>query len=103
MVIYSLMTMRKNDQKLGDILSTLVRDPKFKPKLYQKKIEQTWQDMMGVWINRETRSIRVKDGTLTIKISSSALREELHFMRDKIKERINGMLGEEFIKEVVVK
>jgi predicted nucleic acid-binding Zn ribbon protein len=97
------MMMRKNDQKLGDILNTLVRDPKFKPKLYQKKIEQTWQDMMGVWINRETRSIRVKDGTLTIKISSSALREELHFMRDKIKEKINGMLGEDFIKEVVVK
>ncbi|HLF62314.1 MAG TPA: DUF721 domain-containing protein [Saprospiraceae bacterium] len=97
------MTMRKNDQKIGEILSALVQDPKFKPKLYQKKIEQTWQDVMGVWINRETRSLRVKDGTLTIKISSSALREELHFMRDKIKEKINGMLGEEFIKDVIVK
>lgn len=97
------MTMRKNDQKLGDIIGALVRDPKLKPKLYQKKIEQTWQDMMGVWITQETRSIRVKDGKLTLKIGSSALREELHFMRDTIKEKINGMLGEDFIKEVIVR
>lgn len=97
------MTLRRNDQKIGEILGSLVQDPKFKPKLYQKKIEQTWQEMMGIWINRETRSIRVKDGVLTIKISSAALREELHFMREKIKEKINGFLGEEYIREVIVK
>jgi hypothetical protein len=95
--------MKRNDQKLGEILRILMRDPQYKPKLYQKKIEQAWQDMMGVWINRETRSIRLKDGTLTIRISSSALREELHFMREKIRERINGLLNEDFIEEVVVK
>ena len=102
MLIYS-MAMRKNDQKIGEIIGSLMQDPKYKPKLYQKKIEQTWQDMMGVWVGRETRSIRVKDGVLTLRISSSALREELHFMREKIKERINAMLGENFIQEVVVK
>lgn len=97
------MTMRKNDQMLGEILAHLIQDPKYKAKLYQKKIEQAWQDVMGIWINRETRSIRVKEGSLIIKISSSALREELHFMREQIKEKINGLLGEEFIDEVVVK
>ena len=95
--------MRKNDLKIGEILGALVRDPKYKPKLYQKKIEHTWQEMMGVWINRETRSIRVKNGILTVRISSSALREELHFMREKIREKINGMLGEDYITDVVVK
>jgi hypothetical protein len=58
---------------------------------------------MGVWINRETRSIRVRDGELTIKIASSALREELDFMRDQIKEKINFLVGEDYIKKVVIR
>lgn len=94
---------RKNDQSLGEILGALVRDPRYKPKLYQKKIENAWQDMMGVWINRETRSIRMKNGTLTIRIASAALREELHFMRAAIREKINHLLGEEFVREVIIK
>ncbi len=97
------MTTRKNESKLGDILNTLSQDPRYKPKLYQKKIENAWQDMMGVWINRETRSIRIKDGVLTLKISSAALREELDFMKEKICGKINEMLGEEYVREVVVK
>ena len=97
------MTMRKNDQMLGEIIAGLIKDPRYKSKLYQKKIEQGWQDIMGIWINRETRSIRLKDGTLTIRISSSSLREELHFMREQIREKMNALLGEEFIEDVVVK
>ena len=94
--------MRKNEAKLGDILGMLKADPRYKPKLYQKQIENAWQDIMGVWINRETRSIRVRDGKLTIRISSSALREELNFSRDQIRTKINGLLGEEYIREVVI-
>jgi hypothetical protein len=95
--------MRKNDQRLGDILKGLVRDPKYKAKLYQKKIENTWEETMGIWINRETRSIRIKDNVLVIRINSSALREELHFMRETIREKMNDLLGEEYVREVVVK
>jgi predicted nucleic acid-binding Zn ribbon protein len=97
------MNQRKNEAKLGDILNALRADPRYKAKLYQKQIENGWQDLMGVWINRETRSIRVRDGELTIKIASSALREELDFMRDQIKEKINVLVGEDYIKKVVIR
>lgn len=97
------MSTRKNELKLNDILTTMARDPRYKPKLYQKKIESSWKDLMGIWIDRETRSIRMKEGRLTLKISSSALREELHFMKDKIRDKVNELLGEEYVLEVVVK
>ena len=80
----------------------LKADPRYKPKLYQKQIENAWQDVMGVWINRETRSIRIRDGKLTIRIASSALREELSFYREQIRQKINELLGEEYIHEVIV-
>jgi len=96
------MTVRKNEARLGDILGMLKTDPRYKPKLYQKQIENAWQDVMGVWINRETRSIRIRDGKLTIKIASSSLREELNFSREQVRSRINELLGEEYIQEVIV-
>jgi hypothetical protein len=40
---------------------------------------------------------------LTIKIASSALREELDYMREQIREKINGLVGEDYIREVVIR
>jgi hypothetical protein len=97
------MHQRKNEARLGDLLSSLKADPRYKAKLYQKQIENGWQDLMGVWINRETRSIRIRENILTIKISSSALREELDFMREQIREKINGLVGEDYIREVIIR
>lgn len=97
------MSTRKNESQLRDLLSALTRDPRYKPKLYQKKIESAWKEIMGIWIDRETRSIRIKEGRLTIRIASSSLREELNFMKDKIREKVNTALDEDYVKEVIIK
>lgn len=88
---------------LGDILRNMQQDPRYKAKLLQKKIENGWLEIMGKWISRETRSIRVADGRLTLKIASAPLREELTFMKDQIRDKINTLLGEDYITEVIVR
>lgn len=80
-----------------------MQDRKIKPRLFQKKIEQGWKDIMGPWIARETRAIRVHGGHLTIEIESAALKQELHYSREKIQERVNELLGEEYIKDVTIR
>ncbi|MDX1478078.1 MAG: DUF721 domain-containing protein [Saprospiraceae bacterium] len=95
--------INKNDHRLSDLLQVFVQDRRFKPHLFEKKIEQGWREMMGPWVFRETRAVRLRGQTLVIEIESAALKQELHYTRDKICVRVNEMLGEEYVTEVIIK
>ena len=95
--------IKKNDQPLSDLVRAFSQSKRIKPKLFQKKIEQGWQDMMGPWIQQETKSIRLKGQKLSIEIASAPLKQELHYAKDKIKERVNELLGEEYVEQVEIR
>jgi hypothetical protein len=95
--------IRKNDQKLGDLIRIIVGDRRMKPHLYQKKLEERWPEMMGPGISRETRSMKLKNQTLILEIHSPALRQELHFAREKIRERVNELFEEDYVELVIVR
>ncbi len=94
---------KQNERLLRDLLGQYARNPKVKPQLFRKKIEQFWPEMMGSWVASETRSIKVEHQKLILSIHSDALRHELHFSQQQILERVNDYLGEEYIKEVIVR
>ena len=95
--------VQSNDHTLSELLKLFSANPKLKPKLYQKKIEAAWLEVAGRWINNETQSIRLNGTVLTIYVESPALRQELHFSKDKILKRVNETIGEEYVKSVVIK
>ena len=95
--------MKRNDYKLGDLVKQFANSDKIKPGLYQRKVEQAWGEIMGPWIKKETAAINIKDGRLTLTIHSAALRQELHYSREQIRERMNEFLGEDYIQSVHVR
>lgn len=97
-----LQSVQKNDYTLAELMKIFSASPKIKPKLYQKKIESAWLEVAGPWISKETHSIRLQEHTLIIRVNSAALRQELHFSKEKILERVNDQIGEEYVTDVVV-
>ena len=96
-------SFKKNDHSLGDLVRQFSQDRRIKPHLYEKKVETAWSEIMGTWIKKETTAIKVRDKKLILSITSAALRQELHYSRDQIKDRINEFLGEIYINEVIVR
>ena len=97
--------MRKNEQQLGDILKFLFKggDEKNLIMYYQTKIEQAWRKKMGTTIDRHTQDIVLKNKILYIKITSSSLKQELVYSKDKIIEFANTTIGEkDYITQVVI-
>ena len=88
---------------MSELLQVFVQDRRYKLHLFEKKIEQGWKEMMGPWIYRETRAIHIKRDTLIIEIEAAALKQELHFAREKIREKVNEILGEEYIQQVIIR
>ena len=94
--------MRNNNVTLKEALDQMVKDLKLKPKLDEARIKTCWLELMGKPIAKYTTEVSLKRGKLYVKIESAALKQELSFSRDKIKDLFNRELGEDIIKDVLI-
>jgi Dna[CI] antecedent, DciA len=94
---------KKNDQLLGDVLAEFITENRLKSPLNESRIRGLWEQLMGKTIATYTSEIVVRKGTLYLTIISAPLRQELAFGKDKIRSVLNEHLGEDFVKEVVIR
>ncbi|MEM6723933.1 MAG: DUF721 domain-containing protein [Bacteroidota bacterium] len=92
-----------NQETLKQVLKQWMSTSTLKPKLNQVKIQQYWEKLMGPTITSYTKEIFLNKQKLFIYLESAALRQELSFGREKIKRVLNEELGEEYIKEVIIR
>ena len=67
-------------------------------KIFLKKI---WLKVIGKNVSQYTRNIYIKNNTLYLTITSSALKEELSYGKDKIIQNFNKEIGNDEINKIV--
>lgn len=92
-----------NESSIGDILKEIIEVNKLDKGLNQISVADAWKNLMGNGVNNYTRNILLKGSTLYVELTSSVLREELNYGKDKIVKMINEELGREVVKEVILK
>lgn len=88
---------------LGDALKHFLRNSRLKGYIQAMQIEDVWEKLMGKTIARYTDKIQIHGHTLYINTSVAPLRQELLYQKESIMKRVNEELGENIIKEVVIK
>ena len=58
---------------------------------------------MGNGVNNYTTDVKLERDTLYIQLSSSVLREELSYGKEKIIKMLNDELGKEIIKKLILR
>lgn len=94
---------KTNDTPVGDILMSYLKAYGLLDKYRAARAKQLWFDTMGPSIHKYTAAIYVHQQRLHIQINSAALRQEIGFSKDKIKNLINEDLKADFIKEVIIR
>lgn len=92
-----------NENTVGDVLKFIIKENKLQSGIDQISVKEAWQSLMGNGVNSYTRSVLLKGTVLYVELSSSVLREELSFGKDKIIAMLNEELRREIIKEVVLR
>ena len=92
----------KNDITIGKALDMMIDDLKLRSKINESRIRDGWAEIMGKPIAKYTSSVSLRDGKLYIKIDSAALKQELNYSRDKIRELFNKEFGDNVVKDVVI-
>ena len=91
------------EYSLGDALRKFLNQSQLKGSIQAMQIEEVWEQIMGKTVARYTDKIQIHGQTLYVNTTVAPLRQELIYQKDKIIQRVNEALGENVIKDVVVK
>jgi hypothetical protein len=98
------MVKRNNEHiSIADALKEFVETNKLEKGLNKVNVADAWANLMGNGVNNYTTSITLERDTLYVQLSSSVLREELSYGKEKIITMINEELGKEIIKKLVLR
>ena len=97
------MSKRHNENlKISDVLKDFVETNKLQDGLDKVDVRNAWEELMGNGVNNYTTNILLKQDTLYVRLSSSVLREELSYGKDKIITMLNESLGKDLIKKLIL-
>lgn len=97
------MAKRNNEQSpISDILKQFVETNKLQSGLDKVNVHKAWEEMMGHGVNHYTTAVKLERDTLYVRLSSSVLREELSYGKEKIIKMLNESLGKDLIKKLML-
>lgn len=88
---------------IGDAIKGFLDKSKLKSGIRAVQIEEIWEKVMGKTIAKYTDKIEIINTKLFIHSSVGPLKNELQFQKAKIIERVNEVMGEKVITDVVIK
>ena len=93
--------MFKRDVKsIKDIVLQSLRVNGLETPLLQKRIVDSWQEVVGEMISRYTLNVYIENQTLVVRMSSPALRQELSMRRDYFVELLDNKVGAKVIYNI---
>ncbi|MEW7279133.1 DUF721 domain-containing protein [Aquimarina sp. 2201CG1-2-11] len=90
-------------QSLEEVLKDFVSDNNLQKGLDKVAAQQVWESVMGPAIVKYTNTIKFNRDTLYVELTSSVLREELSYGKQKIIDNLNEEIGKTLIKKIVLR
>ncbi|MFL1011891.1 DUF721 domain-containing protein [Flavisericum labens] len=98
------MAKRNNEHiNISDALKEFIETNKLEKGLDKVNVADAWAKLMGNGVNNYTTSVNLERETLYVQLSSSVLREELSYGKQKIITMLNDELGKKIIKKLVLR
>ncbi|MBU3822622.1 DUF721 domain-containing protein [Flavobacteriaceae bacterium XHP0103] len=98
------MPKRHNEHiSIADALKEFVETNKLEKGLNKVNAAEAWTKLMGNGVNNYTTAVKLERDTLYVQLSSSVLREELSYGKEKIINMLNEELGSEVIKKLILR
>lgn len=85
---------------IGDAVKEFLQSQGFTEKIEQADVVRMWPEIAGDKIASMTEAKRISKGLLTVKVADSAWRNELVYMRETLRKKINSRIGKELVKDI---
>lgn len=92
--------MSDDAQKIKTIIEEFISKNALSDGIDTARIQENWSSIMGENISAYTKDVSLQKEVLVVKLSSSVLRQELSYGKEKIVKMINKSLGEDKIQDI---
>jgi len=97
------MAKRENDSfSVKDLMKSFIKENNLSKGMQKMKIEESWEKLMGQGVASYTQSVQLQNKTLIIKLTSSVLREELSYGKEKIIKMLNEEMGDTVVSKLLL-
>lgn len=86
---------------ISEVIKEYLEDLKLTNKLKEYEAIKLWEELLGKSVASRTKEIKIKDGTLYVKIGSTLVKQELLMIKDSIIQKINDKIGDEIVNNIV--
>ena len=94
---------KSNQQSIGAVIKKLLKNQKLEGRLKELDVLKLSEELLGKNLMKYINDLSVKNGTLIIKVKSAVVRNELSYQKSEIIKKINEQVGNEIIKEIILK
>lgn len=96
------MAKRLNEENsLADVLKAFIQTNNLQKGMDKIDVRDAWKNLMGNGVANYTTEIVLKNDTLYVALSSSVLKEELSYGKEKIINMLNEELGKPVVKNII--
>ena len=85
---------------LKDVINTIFSDSSLPFNPDDARIWKVWEEVVGVHIARNARPSWIKEGRLRVRVSDPIWLQELEYVGENIRERLNKRLGRDAVKGI---
>ncbi len=90
------------EYSIGEALKQFLDSSRIKGGIQALQIEDVWENIVGKTVARYTNKLQIFGDKLIITTDVAALKQELIYQKEKIKQRVNEALGKNTIKEIII-
>ena len=95
------MKKESNQSSLAEVLQEFIKKNNLQAGIDKVNVQKIWKDLMGNGVNSYTTKVNLKNNILYVELSSSVLRQELIYGKEKIINMLNESLRKDIIKDIV--
>ena len=81
-------------------MQKVLQKNKLEKGIQQIHISDAWRNVMGEGVWAYTTNVKINNGTLTVALRSSTIREEHSYRKEQIITMMNAFLKEDLVKRI---
>ena len=92
----------RESHSIKDLMQSFIQENNLSKGMQKIKIEEAWNHLMGAGVANYTESVQLQSKTLIVRLTSSVLREELSYGKEKIISMLNEEMGEKVVSKIML-
>ena len=91
---------RQRPDRVADALRQVVQRIDPERRLAAYRVWTFWAEEVGPAVAARAEPAAFRDGVLSVRVAGAAWMQELQFMKDDLRQRLNGRLGTDLIRDI---